>query len=460
LKTRSLAARLLLAAALWTAVILLMVGVTLSSYYHDLVERGFDQRLNVYLKALVGDLARESDLQTIQFNIGEPRFELPLSGWYWQIGLRNVAGSDSVTRSSRSLFDRDLPFLIDQDPEKDETATRDAYVAGPDNENLRQIERIIQVGTARYVVAVAGETSEVDAEVAAFDQALEITFFLLGLGLVSTAALQVAYGLRPLTVISNQIAAIRGGQRERLEGTVPAEIAPLARELNALLDSNREIVERARTQAGNLAHAVKTPLSVIVNEANASADPMADKIREQAEIMRRQIEHHLDRARVTAGIVLVGATTKAGPVVEALARAMTKVHPQRDLMIDVQADDAQFRGERHDLEEMVGNLLDNACKWTAGRILVTVARDAQADAFDRPWLRISVDDDGAGLTPEQREAALARGRRLDETKPGSGLGLAIVVDLARLYGGSLSLESAPLGGLRAQLRLPAVEQGA
>jgi signal transduction histidine kinase len=450
----SLASRLLLSAALWTAAVLTVAGFALSSYYQNLVERGFDQRLHVYLKALVGDLASDADINKTEFTVGEPRFELPLSGWYWQIGkMENNA--TSVLRTSPSLFDRNLPFLIDSDPEKDVTATRDTYTTGPDEENLRQVERIIQVGDQRFVVAVAGESSEIAAEVAAFRYDLIVTFILLGLGLVATAAIQVLFGLRPLSHISQQIAAIRAGKRERLEGAVPREIAPLARELNGLLDSNREVIARARTHAGNLAHALKTPLSVIVNEANASTDPMAQKVIEQADIMRHQIDHHLDRARVSAGIAVVGAVTEAKPVVEALRRAMEKVHRGRDIRIDLVADDVDFRGERQDLEEMVGNLLDNACKWAASRVEVSIVADRQKKSAAEPSaLRIVIDDDGPGLTPEQRETALGRGRRLDETKPGSGLGLAIVSDLATLYGGSLSLGSAPLGGLRAELRLP------
>jgi signal transduction histidine kinase len=450
----SLASRLLLSAALWTATVLIVAGFALSSYYQGLVERGFDQRLHVYLKALVGDLAGKTDLDAIEFKVGEPRFELPLSGWYWQIGRRDGNPTASVSRSSPSLFDRNLPFLIDADPEKDETATRDAYVSGPDDESLRQVERIIQVGDARFIVAVAGEASEIGQEVHAFNTDLTITFLLLGLGLVATAAIQVAYGLRPLKRISQQIAAIRAGKSERLEGAVPKEIGPLARELNGLLDSNREVIARARTHAGNLAHALKTPLSVIVNEANASTDPMAAKVIEQAEEMRHQIDHHLDRARVSAGIAVVGAVTETRPVVEALARAMDKVHAGRNIRIEIAADDTSFRGERQDLEEMVGNLLDNACKWAVNRVSVTVMSDRQKS--NAPVvLRIVVDDDGPGLSTKQREEALGRGRRLDETKPGSGLGLAIVSDLAILYGGALSLGSAPLGGLRAELKLPA-----
>jgi signal transduction histidine kinase len=443
-----------LSAALWTAAVLTVAGFALSSYYQGLVERGFDQRLHVYLKALVGDLASDADINKTEFTVGEPRFELPLSGWYWQIGkMENNA--TSVLRTSPSLFDRNLPFLIDSDPEKDVTATRDTYTTGPDEENLRQVERIIQVGDKRFVVAVAGESSEIAEEVSAFRSDLVITFILLGLGLVATAAIQVLFGLRPLSHISQQIAAIRAGKSERLEGTVPREIAPLARELNGLLDSNREVIARARTHAGNLAHALKTPLSVIVNEANASTDPMAEKVIEQADIMRHQIDHHLDRARVSAGIAVVGAVTETKPVVEALTRAIEKVHRGRDIRIDLTGDEVNFRGERQDLEEMVGNLLDNACKWAASRVEVAIIADRPRKGAAEPSvLRVVIDDDGPGLGPEQRESALRRGRRLDESKPGSGLGLAIVSDLARLYGGSLALGSAPLGGLRAELRLP------
>lgn len=450
----SLASRLLLSAALWTAAVLTIAGFVLSSYYQTLVERGFDQRLHVYLKALVADLASDANLDKNEFTVGEPRFELPLSGWYWQIG-KMENNTTSVLRASPSLFDRNLPFLIESDPEKDVTATRDTYTRGPDDENLRQVERIIQVGDARYVVAVGGESSEIAEEVGAFKYDLVVTFLLLGLGLVVTAAIQVLFGLRPLSHISQQIAAIRAGKSERLEGAVPREIAPLARELNGLLDSNREVIARARTHAGNLAHALKTPLSVIVNEANASTDPMAEKVIEQADIMRHQIDHHLDRARVSAGIAVVGAVTDVRPVIEALARAMEKVHRDRNVSIDISTEETSFRGEQQDLEEMVGNLLDNACKWASGRVSVSVtAGGKRKDDAESAQFCVIVDDDGPGLNPKQREAALRRGRRLDETKPGSGLGLAIVSDLAMLYGGSLSLGSAPLGGLRAELKLP------
>jgi signal transduction histidine kinase len=306
------------------------------------------------------------------------------------------------------------------------------------------------------LVAVAGDAAEITGETRSFDQALIITFGLLAAVLVLTTMFQVRFGLAPLKRITIDLAAIRAGRAERLAGTFPEEIAPLARETNALIDANREIVERARMHVGNLAHALKTPLSVMVNEANARlGDPLAQKVVEQADIMRDQVTRHLERARLAARLTVVGSVSDVTPVIIALTRTMEKIYRDKNLAIDVHADGAaRFRGERHDLEEMIGNLVDNACKWAASRVSIEVVRDEPDPASEERRLRIVVDDDGRGLSPSEREQVAKRGRRLDETKPGSGLGLSIVVELAGLYGGGLTLGAAPLGGLRAELVLP------
>lgn len=454
--SRSLASRLFRSAAIWAAAVLLAGGITLSEYYRRSIERSFDEQLNFYLRSLVFDLSSHGDLAQVSLaTSGDPRFEFPLSGWYWQVSLAGGAPDD--VKASRSLFAQTLPRLAELDQSDDLSATREAYIDGPDDQTLRQVERIVVLGSGeRYLVAVAGDASEIAAEEQAFNLALAISFALLGLGLAGVATIQVRYGLKPLTRISEQIAAIRAGSMSRLEGEVPAEIAPLARELNALLESNREIVERARTHVGNLAHALKTPLSVITNEANSHDGAFAEKVREQATVMRTQIEHHLERARIAAGTAAVGTVIDAGPVIDALIRAMRKIHADRELVIDTRIESARFRGEQQDLEEMVGNLVDNACKWAASRVSVHLGPEARADASERQWLRVTVDDDGPGLTSAEREAVLARGKRLDETKPGSGLGLSIVSDLALLYGGRFALSSSSAGGLRAELVLPAV----
>jgi signal transduction histidine kinase len=194
----------------------------------------------------------------------------------------------------------------------------------------------------------------------------------------------------------------------------------------------------------------------MVNEATArGSDPFAEKVLEQAEIMRDQVARHLERARLAARLTVVGSVTEVAPVVTALARTMEKIHRDKNVAIEVRADDqARFRGERADLEEMIGNLVDNACKWASSRVSIEVVRDQPGPGNETRLVRIVVDDDGRGLSPSERGQVAKRGRRLDETKPGSGLGLSIVVELAGLYGGGLTLGTAPLGGLRAELVLP------
>jgi len=459
MRANSLALRLFLSATAWIVVILVVTGVVLSSLYRDTVERAFDRRLGVYLKTLVADIA-SPDEQADKFpqSLGEPLFELPLSGWYWQV-TRTDRPKPEV-RSSRSLWDASLPRLQDAGVPVGASGLRQGYVQGPADQRLRLVERAIDLGEdGRFLINVAGDASEIDDEIRAFDRALMITFAILGVVLLLTTMFQVGFGLAPLKRISDALAAIRSGKAERLQGNFPDEIAPLARETNELIDANREIVQRARTHVGNLAHALKTPISVMINEAAArSGDPLAVKVREQTDIMRDQVARHLERARLAARLTVVGTVTEVRPVVTALARTMEKIHHDRGIAIDVDApQEASFRGERQDLEEMVGNLVDNACKWAQSRVTVEVVPEPRKNVNDKAVVRLMIDDDGPGLTPAEREEAqeAQRGRRLDETKPGSGLGLSIVVELARLYGGELALGTAPIGRLRAELVLPA-----
>jgi len=457
MRVNSLALRLFLSATAVTVVILLITGVVLSSLYRDGVERSFDRRLDVYLKTLVADVSAPDEVEKLPQSLGEPLFDLPLSGWYWQ--TTRLSAPKPEVKSSRSLWDAGLPHLEDLKVPTGPDGTRKRYVTGPDDQRLRLVERTVDLGEeGRYLIAVAGDAQEVEDEAQSFDRALAVTFGVLAVVLLLTTMFQVRFGLAPLKRISQSLAAIRAGTSERLEGTFPEEIAPLARETNALIDANREIVERARTHVGNLAHALKTPLSVIVNEAVARGeDPLATKVREQAAVMRDQVQHHLERARIAARATVVGTVTEVAPVVTALARTMEKIHRDRGIAIDVEAQNTRFRGERQDLEEMIGNLVDNACKWAQSRVAIEVLA-ARADTPQTvPSLRVVVDDDGPGLTPSERERVQVarRGNRLDETKPGSGLGLSIVTDLAALYGGALTLGTAPIGGLRAELVLPA-----
>ncbi|HEU4662168.1 MAG TPA: sensor histidine kinase [Pseudolabrys sp.] len=455
MRANSLALRLFLSATAWTVAILLVTGFVLSSLYRQTVERAFDRRLDVYLRTLVADVASpEEGNEKFPQSISEPLFELPLSGWYWQV-TRTDPGKHDV-RSSRSLWDGGLPHLQDQGIAAGTNGAREGYVDGPEDQRLRLVERNIDLGDeGHYLVAVAGDAAEIVNETRSFDRALIITFAILAIVLLLTTMFQVRFGLAPLKRITNGLAAIRAGTAESLGGEFPVEIAPLARETNALIDANREIVERARTHVGNLAHALKTPLSVMVNEASANpGDPLARKVLEQTEIMHDQVARHLQRARLAARLTTLGAMTEVAPVVIALSRTMEKIHHDRAVAIELRLDKAaRFRGERPDLEEMIGNLVDNACKWATSRVVVEVV--CERPPSGPPILRTMVDDDGRGLSAAEREQVAKRGRRLDETKPGSGLGLSIVVELAALYGGELKLSNAPLGGLRAELVLPA-----
>jgi signal transduction histidine kinase len=456
MRANSLAFRLFLWATGWTVVILIVTGIVLSSLYRQAVERAFDRRLDVYLRTLVADVASpEEGNDKFPQSIGEPLFELPLSGWYWQVTRLDTPKPE--LHSSRSLWDSNLPRLPNS---KDASALsagyQKGYAQGPEDVRLRLVERNIDLGDdGRYLIEVAGNASEIDEEMLSFDRVIGATFAVLAGALLLTTALQVRFGLFPLKRISESLAAIRSGRAERLQGEFPVEIASLARETNALLDANREIVERARTHVGNLAHALKTPLSVIFNEAAArGGDPLAKKVLEQTEIMRDQVARQLERARLAARFTVVGTLIDVPPIVTALARTMEKLHREREIAIAIDAPEhSYFRGEGQDLEQMVGNLVDNACKWAQSRVAIEVVAERPAGE-DKPRVRIIVDDDGPGLSPSEREQVALRGQRLDESKPGSGLGLSIVVELAGLYDGVLSLGTAPIGGLRAELALP------
>jgi signal transduction histidine kinase len=464
MRVRSLATRLFVSATAWVVLILLVTGFALSAVYQKSVERAFDRRLNFYLRTLIAEAEAPDDPndkdksndRSVQ-SLGEPLFELPLSGWYWR--MERVDGVKPEVRASRSLWDASLPKLEQRGIELNQSGVRIAYVDGPEDQHLRLVERPVDLGSdGKYLATVAGDAGEIFDETRTFDLYLAGTFAALTIGLLLTTLFQVRYGLAPLKRISRSLSDIRSGTAERLEGEFPREIAPLAVETNALLDANRAIVERSRTHVGNLAHAIKTPLSVIVNEAAAHGlDPFAQKILEQASIMRDQVAHHLERARIAARLTTIGTVTEVAPVIEALRRTMEKIHRGRDLIIDIETHgEAKFRGERQDLEEMAGNLVDNAAKWCEGRVMIEVMVEEAAAGDLGPTIRIIIDDDGRGLTHAERAQVARRGQRLDESKPGSGLGLSIVADLATLYGGNLRLGSAPIGGLRAELLLPGV----
>ena len=457
MRASSLAQRLFITATVVTAVVLIVMGFLLSTLYRASVERSFDRRLSVYLKTIVADVATTTRGTIPEpAPLGEPLFEQLLSGWYWQI--TRTGGDKTESKASRSTPQIGLPALADDAGVVENLGGyREGYIDGPEGQHLRVVERIVDLGEdGRYLVSVAADSFEIDDDSNDFNDALFVTFGILGVAFLLTAWVQIRVGLRPLARISVALSAIRSGRAERLEGKFPHEIAPLASEVNALLESNRKIVDRARTHVGNLAHALKTPLSVLLNEAATRDDPAAEKVREQVSIMRDQVQRHLERARLAARVAVVGTVSEVSPVVARLARTMPKIHRERGLTIETRlVDEVKFGGEEQDFEEMIGNLVDNACKWANSRVEIEVFAAPVADDANRAFFHVLIDDDGPGLPTEIREQIPIRGHKLDESKPGSGLGLSIVMDLAALYGGKLTLGNAPIGGLRAELVLPA-----
>jgi signal transduction histidine kinase len=452
--TRSIATRLFLTAAALSSVVLLLASVFFTAYYRREAEEIFERRLDVYLRAIVADVSESGqEGRTGPGQLGDPQFELPGSGWYWQI--TRMDDSAHEIKASRSLFAERLPKLSDLGVEAGVGGSRRGNAKGPDGRRLRIVERVIDAGDSGiYLVQVAATTEELGEQIVRFQFELMVAFATLAIALAGVAAFQVRFGLRPLRLLQRELVSIRRGERDRITGAYPNEISPLAAELNLLIDANRAILERARTQVGNLAHALKTPLSVMVNEADAAPSPLAAKVNEQARIMRDQISFYLDRARAAARGHALGAATPLAPSIEALLRTFIKIYGDRGVTFTAEVGAGlKFLGERQDLEEMIGNLLDNAGKWAKSRVSLSIAQE-EGDDSGHSTLVVNIDDDGPGLEPHLRAQATERGRRLDETKPGSGLGLSIVVDLAAAYGGELVLDDSPAGGLRARLRLP------
>jgi signal transduction histidine kinase len=444
MKLNSLGFRLAAGAALWITGALVVAGVVLAGLFRDHVEESFEAQLRWQLDRLAAvSEVRPGGSLKLKRVLADPRFGTPYSGWYWQ-----VAGPGGPVLRSRSLWDQ----ALDVDPAPTPASEPRRYTAvGPDGQVLWGLRRNLTLpGSLRvYQISVAADVSELNASIREFTMTLVVSLAALGIGLLVAVILQVQYGLSPLRRLRAALAAVRSGHATQLVGRFPDEVAPLADELNALLEHNAAVVERARTHVGNLAHALKTPLSVIANEVAARREPLAQTVGHQVATMTDFINHHLARARTVAAGRVLGARTDVSTVADELERTMARVHADRCLEITVEGQPGLvFLGERQDLQEMLGNLMDNACKWGHRRVCVTLARAGER-------LDLRVEDDGPGLAADARAKVFDRGRRFDETVPGDGLGLAIVRAVAELYGGSVSLCESSLGGLSVSLDLPA-----
>ncbi|MCM8611199.1 MAG: sensor histidine kinase [Candidatus Accumulibacter sp.] len=451
----SLRIRLVAGTLVWITVTIVAAGWALGNLFRDHVAGQFHAELRTQLDQLTAHLTLDAEGRaSLALPLGDPRLSRPYSGSYWQVdGVVGVGGVGAGVLRSRSLWDRVL--VVPQDTPAD-GEVHQHRIAGPQGRMLGMAERTIAIedgadGTPhRFRLIAAADEAQMDEPVARFQGALWLSLGVLALGLAFAVLVQVGVGLSPLRRLRQDLERIRKGEAQHLVDDHPAEIAPLVEEFNSVLAQNSSIVERARTQAGNLAHAVKTPLSVLANAANARQDDFARLVAEQVGVARRQVDYHLARAQAAAAVSQPGLNTSLPAALDGLMRTMRQLHAGCELKLEMEPPTVAWgvRVELHDLQEMLGNLLDNACKWARRRVVIDVSRSADG-------IRIDIDDDGDGIAAEHCESVLRRGVRADQRVPGAGLGLAIVDELAHLYGGRLSLTRSPLGGLRATLLLPA-----
>jgi signal transduction histidine kinase len=465
----SLRVRLALFTVVGLALALMAAGFTLQSLFHDEVRGQFQQGLIQQLDEVTARLALDAQgrPQVNAEGLSDPRWRRPYSGLYWQVDELPASGaSRQAVLRSRSLWDSSLTLL--PDPLGD-GALHVHQAPGPQGASLMVLERTVRIGepgqatpsaSSRWRLMVAADLRDTHAATARFQRVLMVSLLalLMLLGLVTMA--QLSFGLKPLVSLQKGLQAVQQGQSATLEGRFPSELQPLVSDFNQVLDQHRQGLARARTQAGNLAHALKTPLAVMQQAAQraAAGSELAALVIEQVDKARRQVDWHLKRARLAATHQLPGHQTDVATTVSGLVRVMNKVHVDKGLtLLWTPPDDAslQFAGDEQDLQEMVGNLLDNACKWADQRVAVRVEVSAsgQMDAAGSA-LCIHIEDDGPGIPDAMRAEVTARGSRLDETVPGSGLGLDIVHELASLYGGRLQLQRSEWGGLAACLTLP------
>lgn len=440
--TGSLTRRMLGIAALWIGLLLAGGGLALDRVLDNAVTRNFDSQLQYVLSAMIAsaELDEDGEIRFIR-PLGDQRFLEPNSGLYWQV---SATGHEPF--GSRSLWDRRLQVAVAHRDESNHIYDSDEF--GKD-ESLRVMERDVRLpgSPVTWRFQVAQDRGGLDAQIAILRKTLVRSFAILGLGLIIMSTLQATFGLWPLRKVRRQIAAVRAGRAARIDSRLPIEIAPMVQELNDLLAHNEKQAEEARTHAGNLAHALKTPLTVIMNEASANSPDLCRAVIREATTMRRQVDHHLARARAVGRRAAGQSVAPIWPSLDSVERAVSRLYPH--VTVDIAGDrTTRVHVERQDLDELLGNLIENAAKYGGGRVFVTVERGPE-------FAELLIEDDGPGIPEAQRDAIFERGARLDTGKPGTGLGLAIVRDVAEIYGGTVALEeSEDLGGLLVRLRLP------
>jgi signal transduction histidine kinase len=434
----------------WSLFALVASGLVLVSAFRESVEKRFDETLAVYLSRIVGQLAdiRDQRFGEAVLDLDEPRFVLPFYGWYWVV-VEQKTGEVLLASESLAGDTIDVPAEVGSVPPGRLFTTS---IIGPTGTPLRLAARRVAFENGQwYVVAVTADAETIAGDTARFTRSLVISLGLFAGVLVGLVFVQWRVSLRPLNQLGSELQAVYEG-RSRYVGTrYPIEIMPVAEALNTLIDANHSTLERARQHVGNLAHALKTPLSVLVNDASQEETPLGRSVREQTQTMQAQVRYYLERAQMAAKERMIGAVTDVVPVTERLHRAMARLGERRGVTVHLDVGDrVRFAGEQQDFEEIVGNLVDNALKWAAREVVI----DIRALPGMPKQLQVTIEDDGPGLSEGARVDALSRGKRLDQSKPGSGLGLSIVAELVTLYGGRFSLDRATIGGLRAVVALP------
>ncbi|MEL6966019.1 MAG: ATP-binding protein [Pseudomonadota bacterium] len=455
---KSLTFRLIVINGVWTALALLITGLVLTSLFRVNADNNFERVLLAHAFNVMGAIDRdENGKLTGSPNLGDTRFQTQLSGWYWSVALASDPTKPILFSQSITGEPIDVPTTADRPfNEQFQRAYQTSHESG---ETVQRLEAQLFVGESDQLVQVlvAGNRSDLMATVSRFNQSLSIAFLVFGIGSVLANFVVVRIGLRPLQRARRDLSGVRNGEADQLEGNYPVEIAPLVEEINGLIEANVSVMTRARTQVGNLAHALKTPLAVILNETRSDKEgggiSNPRTVEEQASMMRLQIQTYLDRARIGAQRGALTARTPVQPVLERLLRVMRRLSPDLTFTLSGDATDAVFQGEEQDLEEVLGNLLENASRFAKQRVDLSVDF-AGTSRRNRPLLRFSISDDGPGLDPDQRNKALQRGKRLDESKPGSGLGLSIVKDICEEYGGEVQLSESQWGGLQGAVFLP------
>ncbi len=502
----SLVRRFIIGAILWSTALLITVAVLLSWIYRQAVYRGFDDTLEGTISVLIAYIETNTSGDILNAHLPiDARYQTAFSGHYWVISAIDESQKIKYLITSRSLYEGSINVSPDKIME---LTTQNGLIKrfsgyGPFQEPLRIIARSIILPDRKepVIVMVAADRRPVDKTIQHFTFASSWVLIIFVVGLIFAVVYQVRYGLSPLIKLKQAISDVRGGKSDRVIGDYPIEIKPLAEELNSLINHNKNIVERARTHVGNLAHALKTPLSILTNEVYPFKDnrqSLAKTVEKQTKIMVKQVDHHLNKARATARATKIGSKTDVSQVIEDLVRTLAKIYQDKALNISYQSQQKYFfRGERQDFEEMIGNLLDNACKWAKKQVYIECTykecpvsdsiklnlgsknsilqkikavffkkansrqyaqfkKETKSSGFtDQPsFIRILVEDDGPGLPEKHLDTVLKRGERLDEKQPGSGLGLSIVNDLSHDYGGKLYLKTSKLGGLKVILFLP------